>query len=456
MKIQNLTILLLSLTLVLCVPEETEPPFEDSVSFIPESEQRSLGDPNAGLDYLIYGDYISSGIPYDFFVENFPLESLNELEREGISSQVPYAFNAFKASNGVEVVAPNCFQCHAAYLNDSFILGLGNYASEYAQDQTAGLAFTEQAIIARYGKESLEWEAFEPFSRASQLTGPEIVTEVTGVNPADKLTAVLAAHRNPETLEWLDEPIYVVPDGLIPTDVPALWLMKKKHSLYYTGSGRGDQARLMTLAEILTMPDTTKAREVDLKFRDVFTFLKNIEAPKFPEEIDETLVADGSLLYADHCAKCHGVEDYPNLLIDLDYVGTDPELARANFAYVDFLDWYNSSWYSKGSNKARFEKTEGYIAPPLDGIWATAPYLHNGSVPDLQTLLNSAERPAFWQRLDQYDHEKVGWNYLEFNASAGSLIYDTSIKGYGNEGHEFGDVFDDQERQAVIEFLKTL
>jgi hypothetical protein len=56
--------------------------------------------------------------------------------------------------------------------------------------------------------------------------------------------------------------------------------------------------------------------------------------------------------------------------------------------------------------------TGGYIAPPLDGIWATAPYLHNGSVPDLATLLKSSSRPTYWLRSfddGDYDLTNVGW-----------------------------------------------
>lgn len=439
-----------------CVPETISPGFEDSITNIPASTQRELGDPNRGLDYLIYGDYISSGIPYEFFIQNTPIEARNELKRSGLNANVPYSFNAVKAENGVDIVAPNCLQCHAAYLNGEFVLGLGNYASEYSFDQRVTLALSEQSIQSIYGTSSPEWEAFEPFLRASKVTAPHLITEVNGVNPADKLTAVLGAHRDPITLEWLEEPQYAIPNGLIPTDVPALWLMKKKHALYYTGSGRGDFARLMTLAEILTMPDTTKALEVDREFTDVYTYLKNLEAPIFPGSINAEKAEEGSLLFAEHCAKCHGGVNYPNLLVELDYLGTDPELAKANFAYEDFLDWYNGSWYSKGKNKARFEKTEGYIAPPLDGVWATAPYLHNGSVPDLETLLNSSSRPKFWKRGDVYNLDLLGWEYIEFEAGAGTIIYDTTKKGYGNQGHEFGDLFTNTERAAVLEFLKTL
>jgi cytochrome c peroxidase len=54
------------------------------------------------------------------------------------------------------------------------------------------------------------------------------------------------------------------------------------------------------------------------------------------------------------------------------------------------------------------------MAPPLDGIWITAPYLHNGSVPTLEALLNSSLRPRYWSRnfkKKEYDYEKIGWKH---------------------------------------------
>ncbi|MEL6719462.1 MAG: hypothetical protein AAFP82_12160, partial [Bacteroidota bacterium] len=101
----------------------------------------------------------------------------------------------------------------------------------------------------------------------------------------------------------------------------------------------------------------------------------------------------------------------------------------------------------------------GYIAPPLDGIWATAPYLHNGSVPTIDALLNSKTRPTYWKRnIENYefDETKVGWKYEEKNDGIGKMTYDTSIPGYGNMGHYFGDKLSTEERNAVLEYLKTL
>ena len=59
-----------------------------------------------------------------------------------------------------------------------------------------------------------------------------------------------------------------------------------------------------------------------------------------------------------------------------------------------FYDWVTRSYYGESADMS---PTRGYIAPPLDGIWATAPYLHNGSVPGLRSLLDSRLRPGFWQ-----------------------------------------------------------
>ncbi|MEL6133964.1 MAG: hypothetical protein AAFR59_11425, partial [Bacteroidota bacterium] len=105
------------------------------------------------------------------------------------------------------------------------------------------------------------------------------------------------------------------------------------------------------------------------------------------------------------------------------------------------------------------EASYGYMAPPLDGIWATAPYLHNGSVPDLWSLLDSKARPTYWQRTaesEDYTLEKVGWNYTDRNNPRGKWTYDTTLPGSSNVGHYFGDTLSTSERWAMIEYLKTL
>ena len=103
----------------------------------------------------------------------------------------------------------------------------------------------------------------------------------------------------------------------------------------------------------------------------------------------------------------------------------------------------------------------GYHAPPLDGIWATAPYLHNGSVPTLQTLLDpQPSGPVYsapFDRLRALRHGPVGWKYNEVKAEElastskrsrfeAKFIVDTSRFGLGNPGHAFGDQFTESHR----------
>ena len=104
-----------------------------------------------------------------------------------------------------------------------------------------------------------------------------------------------------------------------------------------------------------------------------------------------------------------------------------------------------------------------YRARPLDGIWATGPYLHNGSVPNLDELLKPAkDRPAkFHAGTREFDPVHVGFTT---QSVAGAFEFDTTKRGNSNGGHEHyrgsgeqqDHVFTDDERKALIEYLKTL
>lgn len=98
-----------------------------------------------------------------------------------------------------------------------------------------------------------------------------------------------------------------------------------------------------------------------------------------------------------------------------------------------------------------------YKARPLDGIWATAPYLHNGSVPNLyQLLLPARERvKKFYVATREFDPVNVGFTTDE---QGGTFEFDTSLDGNSNAGHDtYGtDSFTDEQRFQLIEYLKTL
>jgi hypothetical protein len=80
-------------------------------------------------------------------------------------------------------------------------------------------------------------------------------------------------------------------------------------------------------------------------------------------------------------------------------------------------------------------------------------------VPSLEALLNSKLRPDYWSRnfdRPQYDYEKLGWVYTEEKGPGSTSVYNTRLPGYGNYGHYFGDALSDEQRKAVLEYLKTL
>ena len=166
------------------------------------------------------------------------------------------------------------------------------------------------------------------------------------------------------------------------------------------------------------------------------------------------------LIIAQNATGNYGSENsYPNLLIQESSIQTDSLLFTSNYQNPQFINWFNNSWFSQGDHPARLEPFNGYIAPPLDGIWVTAPYLHNGSIPTLDAVLNSKLRPKYWSRdfdNPEYDYEKIGWKYTTHDSAGGKEMYNTTLPGYGNYGHYYGDQLSDKERKAVIEYLKTL
>ncbi len=349
--------------------------------------------------------------------------------------------------------------------DSALYIGLGNTMIDFTKikklNDFAGKAATR--IMQTFSP--AQYEAALPALRTFKAIAPQLETDVKGANAADRLAVLLVAHRDPVTLEWSDEPLLKIPEEVIPTDVPAWWLLKKKNAMFYNGFGRGDFGKYLMLSNLLTVKDTMEARETFTHFGDVLAYLKSIEPPKYPYPVDTAIALEGEEIFVTNCSRCHGRYDanggYPNLLIPSNIIQTDSFLVRSNYQNAQFINWFNNSWYAKSAYPARLEPYDGYVAPPLDGVWITAPYLHNGSVPTLDALLNSKSRPRYWERDFQnpkYDYENLGWKYevRDSPESKSKTVYNTDKPGYGNYGHYFGDILSDVERKAVIEYLKTL
>ena len=433
-------------------------PGNDGPVPLPANEQRT-GDLQRGYDYLTTGDFLKSGLPYGVFVMNSGKDKGNLLNRTGKNATVGYGYNVIE-HKGIEMVIPTCLQCHAAEFEGQLVMGLGNTSLDFSN--TSKTDFSGRINMLR-NMAPKQYEAAAPFLTAFAASYPLMETEVRGVNTADRLAAILAAHRNPQTLQWSDTPLLAIPVGVIPTDVPAWWLLRKKNAMFYTGFGRGDFSRFLMLSNLLTVSDTAEAREVSGHFTDVLAYVRSLEAPLYPREIDRKLAKKGKAIFNDNCSSCHGTygneEMYPNLLIPASVVQTDSTLCGEIMRNKQFIDWFNNSWFVQGDNPARLVPFNGYIAPPLDGVWVTAPYMHNGSVPTIEAMLNSKLRPKYWSRdfkNPEYDYQSLGWKYKEEEKPERRKVYNTTLPGYGNHGHYFGDVLTQSERAAVIEYLKTL
>ena len=425
---------------------------------IPASKQRT-GNASAGYEYLTTGDYLKSGVPYTMFLMAGGKDTSNLLHRDGPNKNLSFENTAVKAPNGQLVVAPNCLQCHAQVFDGQLIVGLGNSLMDFTVNRKGTIVMLENFL-----KNSPEkYEAAKNFITAIKTISPNLLTTTKGLNLADVLAALLVAHRDPQTFAWSDAGILPLPTENIPSDIPAWWLLKKKNAMFYNGFGRGDFGRFLMASNLLTVTDTAEAAEVDKHFNDVLAYINSIQPPKFPKPIDDKLVLQGKNIFNNNCSSCHGSYGdggkYPNLLIPESIIQTDSLLYAANYSSPQFVKWFNKSWFTTGDHPAALVPYHGYIAPPLDGIWITAPYLHNGSVPDLESLLNSKKRPAYWQRDfsgSGYRYDIPGWKYEQKDSAGSNEIYDTHRRGYSNAGHYFGDALSDQERRAVIEYLKTL
>jgi mono/diheme cytochrome c family protein len=442
---------------------------------IPETPQVP-GDPVAGREALLSAGYVTCGVPYVLFPLAKPF--LGDFAageplpgRTGKNAEVPYNWTVHTPKSGVEIASFNCLECHAGRFNGELVVGLGVTEADFTSVPMGDLVDNLPILDIFPGALG----EIEKFAGRYKAVGPHIKMLTVGTNPADMLAAQLAAHHDVDTLAWSDAPLVDIPDVMAPVDPPPWWRAAKKHGLFYNGMNRGDHRGTMMFASSLCTDTVAEATEVLSYFNDINAYLESLRAPEYPFAIDEALAAAGAPVFAAHCAGCHGTyaeddadETYPNLLLPLAVIGTDPALAAGAAAELrPMVDWFNASYFGTILQLIVDVPFPGYVAPPLDGVWATAPYLHNGSVPTLAAVLDSASRPTYWKRKDfdstHYDQSTLGWPFLATQygqdgapVSERKYIYDTSKPGHGNGGHTFGDALTAAERKAVLEYIKTL
>ena len=189
-------------------------------------------------------------------------------------------------------------------------------------------------------------------------------------------------------------------------------------------------------------------------------FLRTSRPPASPYKADAKLVKQGAAVFAENCAECHGKDGKRTLtVIPLAEIGTDRH--RSDMWTVQARDAYNN--YKEGYDFGfkSFQKVEGYIAEPLEGVWLTGPYLHNGSVPTIADLLKPvAERPiAFVRGTTVLDGDKIGFlspSCVPGEKLASGYCYDTREPGNAPVGHDFGTTLPPKDKSALVAYLKTL
>jgi mono/diheme cytochrome c family protein len=362
---------------------------------------------------------------------------------------LPMGLHESKGLLGTGVIN-DCLLCHAGTVAGQTVIGLGNASLDL---QTL---YDELAAADR-----LPYKLPFRFSQGRGTIDP--------VNPVIFLMTFRDADLNVRGPIDLD---YAPP---LSSDPPAWWLLKRKKTRNWNGGVRTNSIRV-DMANLLT-PFNTAAhiKGHEKTFADIHAFVLSVEAPKYPFPVDAKLAEAGRGVFAETCARCHGTHgpggEYPSKVVPLKTLGTDPLLARA--VTPKNLDFYNKSWFAQEKDPDgkpyRLEETDGYQAPPLDGVWATAPYFHNGSVPTIEHVLNSKLRPKYFTRSygtgkDDYDPARLGWKITVLDAPPAAdrpaherrRIFDTTVPGRSNAGHTFGDELTDAQRRAVIEYLKTL
>lgn len=257
--------------------------------------------------------------------------------------------------------------------------------------------------------------------------------------------------------------------------IPDLALRHRRSRLladgaYAAPSGKADARELAAITSFFTVPSMgvkpEQAQRHIPEAEAIFAWLADYRPQAFPGPVDIAAAQRGAGLYAQGCASCHGdfnwnggaprLASFPDWIGD---VGTDG--LRGKVLDRQLAEAIGKSAYGSAIS---VKPGEGYAAPPLAGVWASAPYLHNGSVPSLAALLDPRLRPRrFMVGGHALDWQSMGLRLTgEGGYPAGYRPFavpqwvDTVQPGLGNGGHAYGSALTAQEQRALIEFLKLL
>jgi hypothetical protein len=416
---------------------------------------------------------------------------------------------------------------------ESFLRDLGLALASTAQDSEKLERFAIRVGRKTRSLSSFESEVKQISDAVNRLVARNKTKHPYGYARLDAFGAILNAVC--ETA--LEEPANHR-ESNAPVSYPSLW--NTPHMGYVQWNASLASAEGRNVGEVLgvfgsyTIEPGNKQFDSTVRLRNLIRLehdlLANLTSPDWPEEVfgklDPAKVRLGKKLFRKNCVSCHGVRDKsgqfalnsagripirsntwqevktdPQFLLNLkpsnvaltgslrSILGDQAEIPRTSMLSFVVAGIIKNRAIAEGVNLAPLQPGaqdpphpsgigSGYISRPLEGIWANAPYFHNGSVPNLyETLLPAAERSkSFWVGTRKFDPDKVG--FVTDESTIGSLfkVIDEDgnpIPGNSNAGHEgfganasegFTQTFEDgvwrdfteKERYALVEYMKSL
>jgi hypothetical protein len=270
-----------------------------------------------------------------------------------------------------------------------------------------------------------------------------------------------------------------------PVRFPFLWTIKDRLVWYHwdgnTKSGlernTGEALGVGAILDTVTFESTIRFDNLK-KLEDLAMKLTPPTWPKAFGEIDMQKADAGKILYARYCTSCHdGLKADGSTIVSLSTLKTDSQRIKNVRTLVEGIGFYDAQspllkktirqagitlegdnvvW--RPSKDLEPNLPEGYPNRPLPAIWASPPYLHNGSVPNLYQLLLPQERrdKTFPLGHREYDPKHLG--YITTLARPISTFDTTALPGNSNSGHSgqtYGTDLEDEQRWELLEYLKT-
>lgn len=270
---------------------------------------------------------------------------------------------------------------------------------------------------------------------------------------------------------FLDTPFEALPHQLATvTDILSTWKQGTQNIAQVDGSVKSPFFRNIAASlAVAADPKLVNARNADI----TAAFIGQLPPPLYPFGVDTEAADRGKQIFAKNCAACH--REYNDNVYKVDVIGTDPNRSRvlnpAGLAL--FLRYFVASvpadYEATDASGTKYKpsamaesdilydrskpESQGYVTNALEGLWARAPYLHNGSVPTVYHVLVPSSRPASFVRgVVTYDKKNIGfdWELAKLDtyrtAHPTAAIFDSSWDGASRLGHDTNLTIDDTGR----------